>query len=124
MFARRFVSATGRRPIDHVQALRIDRARTLIEVGDGPLDDVGFQVGYEDPASFRRLFRRTTGLSPAAYRRKFAGVTGPPPSDPVVGDRQQVLATAGATSAVVRCPELVTSDWIRPVANRRLPQYG
>jgi len=78
-FARRFVSATGRRPIDHVQALRIDRARTLIEVGDGPLDSVGFQVGYEDPASFRRLFRRTTGLSPAAYRRKFAGVIGPPP---------------------------------------------
>ena len=28
--------------------------------------------GYEDPTFFRRLFKRTTGITPAAYRRKFA----------------------------------------------------
>jgi YesN/AraC family two-component response regulator len=28
-------------------------------------------VGYEDPAFFRRLFKRTTGLPPGAYRRRF-----------------------------------------------------
>ena len=27
--------------------------------------------GYEDPAFFRRLFRRTTGLAPGAYRKRF-----------------------------------------------------
>jgi AraC-like DNA-binding protein len=27
-------------------------------------------VGYEDPASFRLLFKRITGVSPGAYRRK------------------------------------------------------
>lgn len=73
-FARRFVAATGRRPIDHVHRLRIERARDLIEHGDAALDDIGYQVGYEDPAFFRRLFRRTTGLTPAAYRRKYAGI--------------------------------------------------
>lgn len=77
-FARRFIAATGHRPIDHVQRLRIERARDLIEHGDAALDDVGYQVGYEDPAFFRRLFRRTTGLTPAAYRRKYAGVAGRP----------------------------------------------
>ena len=35
------------------------------------IDDVGFQVGYEDPSFFRRLFKRRAGLTPAAYRRKF-----------------------------------------------------
>ena len=74
-FARRFVAATGRRPIDHVHRLRIERARDLIERGDVAIDDAGYQVGYEDPAFFRRLFRRTTGLTPAAYRRKYAGIT-------------------------------------------------
>jgi len=28
------------------------------------------QVGYDDPAFFRRLFKRTTGLTPRVYRRK------------------------------------------------------
>ena len=36
------------------------------------IDNVGFQVGYEDPTFFRRLFKRKVGLTPAAYRRKFA----------------------------------------------------
>ena len=73
-FARRFRAATGHRPIDYVHALRIERARQLIETGGGAIDDVGYQVGYEDPTFFRRLFKRTTGLTPAAYRRKLAPI--------------------------------------------------
>jgi transcriptional regulator GlxA family with amidase domain len=73
-FARRFIAATGRRPIEHVHRIRIEKARDLIERGAEAIDDVGYQVGYEDPAFFRRLFRRTTGLSPAAYRRKYSGI--------------------------------------------------
>ncbi len=73
-FARRFQAATGRRPIDHVHALRIEGARHLLEVGRGGVNDVGFSVGYEDPTFFRRLFKRATGLTPAAYRRKYASI--------------------------------------------------
>ena len=35
--------------------------------------DVGYAVGYQDPASFRRLFRRHAGMTTAAYRRRFGG---------------------------------------------------
>ncbi|MBI2762361.1 MAG: helix-turn-helix domain-containing protein [Chloroflexi bacterium] len=73
-FARRFWAATGHRPIDYVHALRIERARKHLERGDRAIDDVGFDVGYEDPTFFRRLFKRTTGLTPAAYRRKYAQI--------------------------------------------------
>jgi transcriptional regulator GlxA family with amidase domain len=73
-FARRFRAATGRRPIDHVHALRIEEARQRLETGAGPIDDVGYEVGYVDPTFFRRLFKRTTGLTQAAYRRKFAPI--------------------------------------------------
>ena len=71
-FARRFQAATGRRPIDHVHALRIESARVLLETGRVGVDDVGYSVGYEDATFFRRLFKRTTGMTPAAYRRKYA----------------------------------------------------
>jgi transcriptional regulator GlxA family with amidase domain len=73
-FSRRFRAATGHRPIDYVQALRIEWARNLLESGSDAVDDIGYTVGYEDPTFFRRLFKRTTGLTPAAYRRKFASI--------------------------------------------------
>lgn len=75
-FARRFRAATGHRPIDYVQALRMEGARLFLETEGGPVDDVGFRVGYEDPTFFRRLFKRTTSLTPAAYRRKFTPIGG------------------------------------------------
>ncbi len=51
-----------------------DRARELLEAGKDSIEDVGHAVGYEDPTFFRRLFKRTTGLTPAAYRRKYVPI--------------------------------------------------
>jgi len=71
-FARRFRASTGYEPMDYVQSLRIEEAKQLLETDDLNVEDVGHAVGYEDPTSFRRLFKRKSGLTPAAYRRKFA----------------------------------------------------
>ncbi|AOW12736.1 hypothetical protein LPB72_17145 [Hydrogenophaga crassostreae] len=70
--SRRFQAATGHSPIGYVQGLRVEEAKRMLEDDVASIDDVGVAVGYDDPASFRRLFRRKTGLSPAAYRKKFA----------------------------------------------------
>ena len=74
-FSRRFRAATGFRPIEYVQALRIEEAKQMLESDLPSIDTVGAEVGYEDPASFRRLFKRATGLSPAAYRKKFQRIS-------------------------------------------------
>jgi len=71
-FARRFRSASGYDPLDYVQTLRIEEAKQLLETDELDIEEVGVAVGYQDPTSFRRLFKRKTGLTPAAYRRKFA----------------------------------------------------
>jgi transcriptional regulator GlxA family with amidase domain len=73
-FARRFRAATGYQPIDYVQALRVEEAKQMLEASEQGLDEIAAQVGYEDPASFRRLFKKKAGLTPAAYRRKFQGI--------------------------------------------------
>jgi transcriptional regulator GlxA family with amidase domain len=70
-FDRRFKAATGYSPLAYVQALRIEEAKQMLETGSDPVDAVGREVGYEDAASFRRLFRRMTGISPGDYRRRF-----------------------------------------------------
>ena len=53
------------------QRLRIEDAKRRLERTEAPVDEVSWRVGYEDPAFFRRLFKRTTGLAPGAYRKRF-----------------------------------------------------
>lgn len=70
-FARRFRKATGCSPIAYVQAVRIEHAKRALEESDEPVDEICRRCGYEDASFFRRLFKRTTTLTPANYRRKF-----------------------------------------------------
>ena len=70
-FHRRFRQATGLSPIAYVQALRIEEAKQLLETTEMNVDDLAAEVGYAEPASFRRLFRRQVGVSPSVYRRRF-----------------------------------------------------
>jgi transcriptional regulator GlxA family with amidase domain len=43
-----------------------------------PGEEISWAVGYEDAASFRRLFKRLTGLTAGDYRRRFGlPVAGP-----------------------------------------------
>ena len=72
-FARRFRAATGHRPIDYVQALRVESARMLLETGAGA-STTSASGGVRGPDFFRRLFKRTTGMTPAAYRRKYTPI--------------------------------------------------
>lgn len=73
-FKRRFNSATGYAPLDYVQSLRIEEAKQILETTDEAIDEIATMVGYEDPNSFRRLFKRMTGISPHNYRLRFQKV--------------------------------------------------
>lgn len=70
-FKRRFKLATGMPPLEYVQRLRVEEAKRRLERTTTPVDEVSVAVGYENPAFFRRLFKRIAGLSPSAYRRRF-----------------------------------------------------
>ncbi len=73
-FARRFRAATGGAAIDYVQSLRVEEAKQILESGALGTEEIAGAVGYEDPASFRRLFKRKAGMTLAAYRRKYGAV--------------------------------------------------
>jgi transcriptional regulator GlxA family with amidase domain len=69
---RRFASATGMTPIEYCRAVRIARARELLEGGEFSQKEITASLGYKDVATFSRVFRKTTGLAPGAYRKRFS----------------------------------------------------
>lgn len=70
-FLRRFRRATGLRPTEYRQRLRVDEARRLLESTRRPVAQIAHEAGYEDAGAFRRVFARTTGLAPGDYRKRF-----------------------------------------------------
>jgi len=71
-FLRRFKAATGSSPNTYVQALRVEKARGLLERTRDPVSAVGWAAGYQDISAFGRVFRSVTGLSAVEYRRRFS----------------------------------------------------
>jgi transcriptional regulator GlxA family with amidase domain len=71
-FVRRFKAATGRQPATYLQTLRIEAAKTMLERENKAVQTISCEVGYDDVAFFRRLFKRATGMTPAEYRALFA----------------------------------------------------
>ena len=70
-FLRRFKKATGMKPIEYLQALRISKTRELLEFSQTSLTEISEKVGYEDPNALRKIFQRLVGLQPREYRRRF-----------------------------------------------------
>lgn len=69
-FLRRFTSATGLTPMEYCRAVRLARARELLEAGSMPLQKIAASLGYADVSSFARAFRRTMGVPPGTYRQQ------------------------------------------------------
>lgn len=71
-FLRRFQKATGMTTTEYCQRLRVGRAREMLQFGTASIDRLAWEVGYNDPGAFRKVFTRIVGLSPSEYRRRFS----------------------------------------------------
>lgn len=70
---RRFKQVTGITPIEYLQKTRIEAAKQLLEQSRYSVTEVMLESGYNDPKTFRTLFKRTVGMTPTMYREKFSG---------------------------------------------------
>lgn len=70
--AERFRDAMGDTPLNHLRVLRMQRAMRLLAETDRKLEAVATEVGYQDPFSFSKVFKRTVGVSPKAFRLRDA----------------------------------------------------
>lgn len=67
---RSFTEARGVTPYRYLQAVRIGKARELLEQGTKPLD-AALMTGFSDQSHFTNSFGSFIGLSPTAYRKIF-----------------------------------------------------
>jgi transcriptional regulator GlxA family with amidase domain len=73
-FLRRFVKATGMKPSEYQQRLRMSRAREMLEFSRSSVEAIAASVGYDDVGGFRRVFRKFVGLTPSEYRQRFSRI--------------------------------------------------
>jgi AraC family transcriptional activator of pobA len=61
-------SLTGQNTQQHIHHALIEKAKHLLLSTSLTINETAFQLGFEYPQYFSRLFKNKTGLTPAAYR--------------------------------------------------------
>lgn len=64
-----FKEVTGVNYSDHLIKVRMDEAAVLLRESRYTVDEIAARVGYNSSHSFRRAFKRLTGISPSTYRQ-------------------------------------------------------
>jgi transcriptional regulator GlxA family with amidase domain len=70
-FDRRFVKATGNSPVEYLQRVKVEVAKSILEKGRKTVYETMHEVGYSDDKAFREVFKKITGLAPLDYRARF-----------------------------------------------------
>jgi transcriptional regulator GlxA family with amidase domain len=70
-FARCFTEEVGVTPARYVEAVRIERARRLLEETDEGVEVIASASGFGTPETMRRAFLRNVQASPSEYRNRF-----------------------------------------------------
>ncbi|WP_054958656.1 helix-turn-helix domain-containing protein [Paenibacillus dakarensis] len=61
---------TGSNFSEHLNAIRIRKAKELLETTDLSIQEIGTRIGYRNVTSFIRMFKKETGHPPGDYRKK------------------------------------------------------
>lgn len=70
-FARVFASEVGMTPAAYVEAVRIEAAKQLLQLGTDKVAAVARRCGFGTTETMYRAFRRRTGTTPGMYRQHF-----------------------------------------------------
>jgi transcriptional regulator GlxA family with amidase domain len=70
-FERRFKKATNNTPAEYIQRVKVEAAKKQLENSSKNINEVMYQVGYNDVKAFRAVFKKFTGLSPNDYKHKY-----------------------------------------------------
>jgi AraC-like DNA-binding protein len=64
-------SLTGQNAQQHIHNKLIEKAKEILSNSNLSVAEIAYQLGFEHPQSFNKLFKRKTNLSPLAFRQSF-----------------------------------------------------
>ena len=62
---------TGKTTSEHLQLLLVDEAKNILLQPNKSISEVAYELGFEYPQYFSRLFKKKAGISPTEYREKY-----------------------------------------------------
>ena len=62
---------TGQTTQQHIQSRLIEKAKELLSTTGMSVSEIAYQLGFEYPQSFHRLFKNLTSVSPVQFRQSF-----------------------------------------------------
>ena len=67
---RKVKALTGKSIVAWMRSFRLHKAKSLLENSSINISEIGYQVGFSDPAYFSRAFSEEFGVSPVSFSRK------------------------------------------------------
>ena len=65
-----FLQSEGMTPYEYITKKRIERAKTLILLGESSLAQIALETGFCSQSHFTAAFKKSTGQTPARYRKQ------------------------------------------------------
>jgi AraC family transcriptional activator of pobA len=62
---------TGKTALDHLHLFLLGEAKNLLISTDNTIAQTAYQLGFDNPPYFTRLFKKVVGLTPHEYRAQF-----------------------------------------------------
>ncbi|ANQ49869.1 helix-turn-helix transcriptional regulator [Flammeovirga sp. MY04] len=67
-FKREFQKVFNETPSKYFTTQRINKAKELLSKTDLPINEIAYEIGYNDPLYFTRIFKKREGVSPSQFR--------------------------------------------------------
>ncbi len=65
-------SLTGQNAQQHIHNRLIEKAKELLSTSQASISEIAYELGFEHPPSFSKLFKVKTSVSPVDFRRAFS----------------------------------------------------
>lgn len=66
-FSKRFKEETGESVLDYINRLRINKSKEYLNQ-DYSISEVALKIGFNDPGTFIRIFKKYEGITPGKYK--------------------------------------------------------